>query len=184
MQQFSDSFALAVAAQAVTTHLIATLDEFAHLSDARIACVFSERVPMLRGTPCHAFIGQPTVQGPFSPWFEWSLAQFCVELFAGEPPDFVMMIDRAVWDSESLERRERLMYHELCHVVSREDEFGVAKMADDGRPLLKIVPHDYEFFDAEVRRYGPDVCNLDRAAIALADGFRAEQERRRPRRVA
>jgi len=184
VQQFPDSYALAVAAQAITAHLIRSLDEFAHLGEARIACMFSERAVMLRGSPCNAFIGTPSVQGPFSPWFEWAIAQFCVSLFDGEPADFVMMIDRAIFESLDEERRERLMYHELCHVVPREDEFGIAKLGDDGRLLLRLVPHDYEFFDAEVRRYGPDVCDLDRAAIAIADGHRASQERRKPRRVA
>ncbi len=76
------------------------------------------------------------------------------------------------------------MYHELCHLVPRVDEFDIPRMGDDGRLLLKIIPHDYEFFDAEVRRYGPDVCSLEPAAIAIADGLRAAQQRKRPRAVA
>ncbi len=184
VQHFSDSYALAVAAQAIAAHLIATLDEFAHLGQARIACINSERQPMLRGAPCQAFIGIPSVQGPYAPWFEWTIAEFCRSLFAGEPPDFVVMLDRAVFDSLDDERRERLLYHELSHVVPRVDEFDIPRVGQDGRLLLKLIPHDYEFFDAEVRRYGPDVCDLEPAAVALADGFRAAEHRKRPRRVA
>jgi hypothetical protein len=184
VQEFSDTFALAPDAQAAMGTLIARLDEFAHLSDARIVCVNSERVPMLRGNPCVAFIGQPSVQGPYSPWFTWALAQFCAPLCAGELPDFLVMIDRAVFESLDNERRERVLYHELCHVVPREDEFGIPKLGQDGRLLLKIIPHDFEFFDREVRRYGPDTCELVPAALALADGLRAAQQRRRPRAVA
>lgn len=184
MQEFPDSFALAADAQVVMATLIARLDDFAHLHEARIACLWSERVPMLHGHPCRAFIGEPRVQGPMRPWFEWALAQFCASLFHGEPPDFVMVIDHAVFVSLDDEQRERLLYHELSHLVAKEDEFGIAKLGDDGRLLLKTIPHDFEFFDAEVRRYGPDVCDLAPAAIAIADGLRAAQQRRRPRAVA
>lgn len=175
-----DSFSLAGGPQAVMHHLIATVDDFAHLGDARIACVFSQRTPMLRGSPCWAFIGQPHVQGPFAQLFDWMLSRLCAPLFGEDLPDFIIVFDEAVWPSLDDEGQERLVYHELCHAVVREDEYGVPKISkEDGRLLLRLVPHDYEFFDREVRRYGPGTCGLDGAALAIADGYRAEQRSKR-----
>ena len=60
-------------------------------------------------------------------------------------------------------------------MVARVDEdTGIPKVSrEDGRILTKLRPHDFEFFDAEVRRYGPAVYELDGAAVAIADGYRA-----------
>lgn len=177
---FADSYSLAPEPQALAVRLIARCDEFAHLVDARIACLWSEQQPMLRGAPCAAFVGYPRVQGPFSPLFAWLIASLCAPLCDQEEPDFLVIFDHALWPALDAERQERLVYHELCHVVAREDEYGVVRTSpDDGRVLLKLVPHDYEFFDQEVRRYGPDVCGLDGAAVAIADGFRATERRGR-----
>jgi hypothetical protein len=177
---FADSYSLAPEPQALVSQLVARCDEFAHLVDMRAACVWSEQQPMLRGAPCAAFIGYPRVQGPFSPLFAWCMATVCAPLFEQEEPDFLIIFDHALWPTLEGERQERLVYHELCHVVAREDEYGQPRFSnDDGRVLLKLVPHDYEFFDQEVRRYGPDVCNLDGAAVAIADGYRAAERRNR-----
>ena len=42
-------------------------------------------------------------------------------------------------------------------MVARVDEdTGIPKVSrEDGRILTKLRPHDFEFFDAEVWRYGP-----------------------------
>lgn len=163
------------------TRLIREVDEFVHLSEARIACLGSQRTPMLRGASCRAFIAIPGVQGPLSPLFDWMIANLCEPLFARELPDFLVVIDAAVWPTLDALRQERLVFHELKHVVVREDEFGVPKFGQDHRPALKLIPHDYEFFDSEVRRYGADVCELVDAAVAIAAGSRTGERRRGPR---
>lgn len=180
MRVFPDSFAPAPDVQAALSLLVASCDEFSHLSDARILCVNSQPVPMLRGTPCAAFICSPQVQvSPLRPLFAFMLAQLSAPLFDWEPPDFVLMVDAALWPTLDEERQERLIYHELCHVVARVDEeTGLEKRSqEDGRILLKLVPHEYEFFDQEMRKYGPAVCELEPAAVAIADGHRAAQRR-------
>jgi hypothetical protein len=64
-------------------------------------------------------------------------------------------------------------YHELCHIVARVDENDVERRSpDDGRVLLRLIRHDWEFFTAEVLRYGPSVCGVDDAARAIAKGYR------------
>lgn len=182
MEQFSDSYALSAEAQTLMAQLIESCEEFGHLEQARIACVASQREPMLRSWPCHAFVAEPRVQGPCKFLFDWLISQFTAPLFGGEDSDFIVIIDAALWPSWSAEYRERVVYHELCHIVAREDENGIEKRGDDGRILLRLKPHDYEFFEREVQRYGPELCELDSAAKAIADGYRAAE--RRKRRVA
>jgi hypothetical protein len=181
VQVFADSFDLAPEAQALAARLVSACDEFSHLADARLLCVASQRQPVLRGAPCEAFITSPAVQvSPLKWLFEWMLAQLAAPLFGNDLPDYVLILDAALWPTLDDEHRERLIYHELSHIEPRiDEETGIPKLSrEDGRVMLKLVPHTYEFFDLEVRRYGPDVCGLTDAALAIADGHRAAQRRR------
>lgn len=182
MTPFADSYALAPDAQALLERLRAE-PLFAHTAGARLVCVASERTPVLHGWACHAWIAEPRVQGPFKWWFEWALAQFAAPVCAGELPHFVVLLDAALWPAWGAEYRERVIFHELKHLVQKEHpETGAPMFHDDGTPLLQLRPHDYEFFADEVERYGPELCALDTAAVAIAHGFRAAE--RRKRRVA
>lgn len=175
-----DSFSLAPEPQAIASRLVESYAEFGHLGDMRAACVWSREQPMLRGAPCAAFIGYPRVQGPFASLFAWCVQSLCVPLFGEDEPDFLIVFHQTLWPMLDGERQERLVYHELCHVLPRVDEYGIPRLSqEDGRILLKLAPHDYEFFDNEVRRYGPDVCELDGAAVAIADGYRDAERRKR-----
>lgn len=178
MEQFADSYALSAEAQDLLGHLVGSCEEFAHLQQARIACIASQRTPTLHGWPCHAFIADPKVQGPCKFLFDWMLAGLCAPLFDWDDPDYIIIYDAALWPSWSPDYRERLLYHELCHVIPREDENGVPKVGDDGRMLLRLRPHDYEFFEREVERYGPELCELAGAATSIAAGHRAAQRRK------
>lgn len=180
VQRFDDAFALAPAPQAVLERLIADVDGFVHILSAkpRIAAVFSEQAVMLRGATCAACIGGgPIVQGPARNLVYWAIALFLKPLFEGEDPDFLVLIDRPVWDGLDAERQERLMFHELSHIQAKEDEYGCPVLDRDGRPVLKVVPHDVEVFHAEIERYGVDVCNLEDAAVAIAEGERRRRDR-------
>lgn len=129
-----------------------------------------------------AFIGQPRVQGPLGALFTWMLAGACAKVLEWDEPDFVIVIDAALWPDLDAVGQERLMYHELRHVAAVENEFGVPRLDHEGRPLLKLVPHDAEFFHDEVEKYGVQVCGLEDAAIAIAEG--EANQRRRKFRVA
>jgi hypothetical protein len=180
VEQFPDSFALAEGPQAGVALLITRLPEFAHLAHARIVCIFSERQLFLHGGPCAAFITTGThTMGPCRHLVDWLLAGFVAPVLNQEDADFLILIDRPLWDGLDAERRERLLYHELCHVHAKEDEFGSPKVGNDGRIQLKLVPHDAEVFNAELERYGPVVCDFDQTLAAAVEGHR----RRRPRAV-
>jgi hypothetical protein len=178
VEQFADSFALASEPQAIATTLVADEPEFAHLGLARLACVFSERALFLHGGSCAALIAVPTyMQGPLRHLVGWLISQFVTPLFAGEDPDFLILIDRPFWDSLDAERRERLIYHELCHVEARETEHGTPRLDQEGRPMLKLKPHDSEVFHAELERYGVTVTDQEALALAIVEGERRRRAR-------
>jgi hypothetical protein len=132
---------------------------------------------MLHGAACYAFIAQPSVQGPLSKLFTWMLAGACARELEWEEPDFVIVIDAAIWPTLDALRKERLMYHELRHIAARENEYGVPTLDKEGRAMLKLVPHDAEFFHDEVSRYGLEVCGLEETAIAIAEGIATDKPR-------
>lgn len=181
MKQFPDSYRVLPEARELAARLIGSVPHFGHLSDCRLLVVASERQPVLHGHPCQAFVAQPHVQGPFSWLFAWLLASFARDQFRWEDPDFVIVIDAALWSSYDDAHREWLVYHELRHVEQRtEAETGIPKFSkEDGRPMWRLVPHDAEFFFDEVERYGPEITGHVEATVALASGAQAAADRRR-----
>lgn len=179
MTQLPDSYRYAIDAQAILGKLVLERAEFGHLAQARILCLFSERQPVLHGNPCEAHIGAPSVQGPYAWLFDWLLERFLAEPLEGQSLDYLVLIDAALWPSKSALEQERLIYHELCHLQPKEDTQGRGiRLGNDGRPLLKVVPHDIEAFHEEIRRYGPEVCEIQDACVAIADGLVVERERK------
>jgi len=181
MRHFRDSFHLASEPQTIATRLIETCEEFLHIQEAapRIAVVFSERTVILRGSPCAAVIVEPRWQGPLSGMTEWLYAAFLAPVIDQEDVDYLILVDRPQWDSLDAERRERLMFHELSHVVVHEDEFGAPRRSrETGKPVLKLGPHDTEVFTAEILRYGPHVVDLEEHCHALVEGEARARRRR------
>lgn len=181
MQIFPDSFSHAPDARAIGTRLIAKEQEFAHLELARIAYLFSERELWLHGGPKAAIVADPRIQGTHRWLFDWMLAQLVREEFEGYKPDFLVYIDRALWDGMDDLHRERLVFHELKHIQPREDEDGTPRLDDEGRPMLKLVPHDAEVFNSEIARYGVEVCGIEETAVAIAEGEANRRARARGR---
>lgn len=178
MRQLEDSFALASEAQGICVQLVERVDRFAHLGQARFAVLASQPVVTLRGAECAAIVTVPMVQGPLKRLFDWLIAGTCAPLLEWEEPDFLILVDAAIWSTLDAVQKERLMFHELCHVVARETEYGVPKLDSEGRPMLKLVPHDVEVFHEEVATYGPETCGIEEVCLSIAEGIRAERRRR------
>lgn len=142
-------------AQAVMRRL-QLLDLFRHTRHARLVCLESDPDVRLHGHPARAIVGEPRVQGPWKGVFEAAIADLCHPVVGSAGPEFVILISADYWAASSKTARERLIFHELCHLRQKTDQFGVPRLHDDGRPQLMVVPHDVESFDEEVRRYGPD----------------------------
>lgn len=176
-----DSYALATDAQALIGRLLMKHpQDLDHLRDARIVCVFSQPTPMLRGHPCEAFIGPAKVQGVFRPFVEFLFTQFCGPVLDGYEPEFFVMIDAALWPTLDAVQRERLMFHELLHLRTKENpETGEPRLHEDGRPQLQTVPHDHELFTREIELYAgaiPD--RLEPLAQALIEGNNRAQAKK------
>jgi len=175
IQQLHDNFALASDVQAIATRLIDEVDRFAHLGQARFVCLGSQPTVTLRGAQCNAIVTMASVQGPMRRLFDWMVAYFAAPVLDWDEPDFLIIVDAAVWSTLDTVRQERLVFHELCHVVAIENEYGVPKLDNEGRPMLKVVPHDIEYFHGELERYGLAVCGAEDAATSIAAGFRIDQ---------
>jgi predicted metallopeptidase len=160
------AFRLAPDAQAIAARLIDEL--FDTLTDQRIVCVLSEPVPVLRGSACAAFIAIPIVQGALRDLFGWFVDNLCAPVLEGESPDYLVLLHAERWPTLSPEAQERLVFHELSHVEAKCDTNGIPRTGRDGRTLTKLVPHDYELFDQELRRYGADLCDAQPLVDALA----------------
>lgn len=202
MKRLADSHTRLDEAERIAQFLVAVgqSDELEHIRQARIWYLVSERTVMFRGAAAAAYICIPRVQGFMAPIVEDLLAQAAP--FDGEDPDFIVRVDRANWDALSYSEpaqafwharhkpaddtvtwtigRERLIFHELKHIVQRLDKDGAPRISDeDGRPVLALQPHDAEFFHAELESYGPTVCGAVDTALAIAEGGRQEQAARR-----
>jgi hypothetical protein len=186
VQHLDDSISLAIEPKALAARLIAEVEEFGHLQEADplILYVFTERAIPFRGGLADAVICEPRWQGPLGLLAEVLVARLVQQQDgAALDPDYVVIVDGARWRSLDAERRERLIFHELKHLVAREDEFGVVRRSSStGKPLLKLVPHDYECFDAEIRRYGIETVGIEDIAPAIVEG--QAQTRRRRLRIA
>lgn len=181
MVHFDDSITLAADPLTIATRQMAEFEEFEHLNEAKpvLLVLFSQRTIVFRGGRCAACIIQPRWQGPLGMVAEVLLAHFgAPQLGASVDPDYVILVDAPIWSVLEDEQRERLMFHELKHLAPQEDEFGVIRRSKmTGKPLLKLVPHDYELFEAEILRYGIEVCGAESAATAIVEGEKAKRRR-------
>jgi hypothetical protein len=169
-------------AAAIADRLRQTVPGLHHLASCRIAWLAMPPPVMLRGWPCRACIAEPRVRGPLRVVFETLLDRWIGEEWDGQPPDYLVLVDRQAWAElgaaeDGALRQERLVYHELSHVRQLEDKYGAPVFADDGRPRWRLAPHDTEVFDEEVRRYGVTICELDALEAALEDGDRRARVR-------
>lgn len=132
MEQFADSYALAAEPQALAARLIGEVDQFAHITMARLACLFSERALIVRGQTAVAFVsGMPNTPGSLRDFVTWATVQITAPIFGQLEPDYLVLFDRALWSGLSPIERERVVFHELCHIQPVENEFGVPKLGDD-----------------------------------------------------
>ncbi len=113
-------------------------------------------------------VHMPTVQGKLKGVFTWML----LNTF-GRIPDFLVLLDKDYWRGEGDLAREILMFHEMCHMVHKEDRDGEPRYDESGRPVFGLVGHDVEEFSKTVARYGaysPEIREFIAAAESGGDG--------------
>lgn len=159
-----DEYAVAEEAAAIGAELVDTIEDHAHLTDARIAYLFRDEEILRSGrvvyASCH--LGDFSGSSALRTWGRF--IRWAVIRLAGFDPDFVILIDRNLWDGLSEPERRALIDHELCHAAQQIDpETGMAMFTKFGEPKWRIRPHDVEEFHAIVQRHGP--WNADLAAF-------------------
>lgn len=180
MERFADSYALASEAQSLIARE-QLRPQLQHTVGARILCVSSQLQVFLRGDPAAAFIGPPKVQGPLRGLFEWFMGRLGEPVLNGEDPEFIVMIDAAIWSSLDATKRERLIFHELKHLEIALNGDGEPRLHEDGRFQLRVKRHDHEVFEDEIIIFGPEVCEIDGLCQAIVEGqkrARAKGQRR------
>lgn len=184
-----DTYTLLEDARAIAAFLLVQDPQgrFPFATQARIAYVQQLEPLMLRGEPCDAYIATAKVQGAHRLLWPFLASRF------GEPSrfplDFLIYIDAAAWTRRGWPvepgasgfpiLREALIYHELCHLRQLFTSEGEPRFGEDGRPLLALTRHTYEFFQDEVLRYGPHTLGLSTLTEDLAAGTRTERHRER-----
>lgn len=70
--------------------------------------------------------------------------------------DFVILLNREVWlsDEFTLEKKQALVDHELCHATFAPDKDGFKKRDERDRIVWRTRKHDIEEFFDIVRRHG------------------------------
>lgn len=111
---------------------------FPELSSYSFGLLFRDKVKKSRGGTVLASICQPT-----------KLMSFYAKNDAGNPFDYLMIIDEMVWACASDEDRVRIVRHELrhCHITEKGDP--------------KLVGHDFEDFykEVEINKDNPNWAN-------------------------
>lgn len=132
-------------------------------NEIRIEYLFRHESKQKGGKFVLGSVHEPTCQGEMRPLFEW-----LIERLFGSMPDYVMILDRGFWNSVTPQTREALIYHELCHIKQKLDEYGSPRFNRiTGQPIYGLVAHDLEEFQAVVAKYGewsPDIADFIAAA--------------------
>ncbi len=184
----ADTFSLLPDAQAIARFLLTDDVEqrFPHVRAARLAFILQQPALTLHGQPCDAYIAGLPVQGAHRLLWPFLVATFASE--TRESPDFLIYVDQAAWDRRGWNpelgpsgfpiEREHLVYHELCHLRQLVTKDGEPRYhRDDGREMLALARHTYEFFDTELRRYGPLTTQLEQVGTDFVAGAKAEKAR-------
>jgi len=85
--------------------------------------------------------------------------------------DFIILLNKDVWQVTLSDNKERLIFHELEHAQICTDRNGDVMKDDRGRIVTRIKKHDIEEFRSVVYKYGlgVDLSKLSQAAINDAD---------------
>lgn len=132
--------------------------EHAHLreNEIRLDYLFRGEPKIKGGRMVLGSVHEPSCQGEMRPLFEWML-----ERLLGRLPDYLIILDRGFWTSVTPQTRDALLFHELCHIKQKVDEYGAPKFnKQTGLPMYGLVGHDIEEFRAVVAKFGawsPDI---------------------------
>lgn len=85
---------------------------------------------------------------------------------SGAPFDYVMFLDKLLWEALSEEDREKIVHHELCHCVT---DF-------DSNDQYKIQDHEIQTFYAEIEFCKEDPRWVERVSVICESVYDPEAE--------
>jgi len=131
--------------------LLASCQEHAHLADgeAVVDFLFVRDTIEMKGREILGSVHLPSVQGQLKNVFIWMI----VNTF-GRLPHFLVTLDKSYWNSCDERHQEILIYHEMCHMIHKENKDGELRFDMYGDPVWGIRGHDVEEFIQTVARYG------------------------------
>jgi hypothetical protein len=171
-----DEYSVAAEAGQIGLLLINKVEEHEHLQAANIGYIFRDDELRRRGkvVAAEAILVERILQSDqrYARLVKWALLRI---LSAAELPDFIVLIDRNIWDGMDVEQRLALVDHELSHAwYQTEDDGSTQKFRKDGSPLWAIRGHDVEEFGSVVRRNGLWNAELVDFARAIVDSLAAQ----------
>lgn len=151
-----DEYTVAEEAARIGALLIEEVHEHAHLADASIAYVFRDDELRRQGKVILAecILVERILQSEkrWSRVVKWALLQITK---LEQLPDFLVLIDRNIWEGLDAESRVALIDHELSHAwFATEDDGETQKFHKDGSPWWAIRGHDIEEFCGVIQRRG------------------------------
>lgn len=177
-----DEYSEAVDARELGTILIEQVEQHAHLQAGVVGYIFRDDELKRHGKVkwAEAILVERILQSEkrWSRVVKWAILRI---LDAEQLPDFLILIDRNIWQGLDADQKLALVDHELSHMAqATEDDGETPKFHKDGSPVWTIRGHDLEEFCGVVERRGLWSEDLREMARAIIDRLASE----RPARVA
>lgn len=178
-----DEYSVANEAAQLGLLLTNKVEAHAHLQAANIGYIFRDDELKRHGRviAAEAILVERILQSEkrYSRIVKWAVLRI---LGATELPDFLILIDRNIWEGMDVEQRLALIDHELSHCwYETVDGDGVTqKFHRDGSPWWAIRGHDLEEFCGVVERNGlwsEDLRAMARVIVDSLTGVAAAGER-------
>lgn len=164
----TNDFEVAHEPQQLALLLINSIDDHAHLRDARVGFIFRDHEVTNGHKVVAASMHLPRLSGSAAK--HWgAFCRWSVTGLLGFEPDFVCFVDRCLWKGLSEDEKLALIDHELTHAIQLEDEDGNPRFNQvTFEPIWGIKPHDVEEFTSVIQRRGcwnEDLRTFARAVI-------------------
>lgn len=180
-----DEYSEATDAKQLGALLIERVAEHSHLQDATIGYMFRDDELTRHGkvTVAEAILLERLLPSDkrWSRFVKWSIRHHVLK--TAMLPDFLVLIDRNLWEGFDAGQKLALVDHELLHCSQAKDEDGSDKFHKDGRPVWSVRGHDVEAFGGEVTRNGLWNEDLVAFARAIVDHLASEEQQRIPHAV-
>lgn len=178
-----DEYTEAEEARDIGSVLIERISEHAHLEDATIGYIFRDDELRRRGKviAAEAILVERILQADkrYGRIVRWAILRV-LPAFETYPPDFLILIDRNIWEGMDQSQRIALVDHELSHCAQAVGEDGeTSKFTREGMPVWTIKGHDLEEFCGVIERNGlwnEELANVARVIIdRLSDEAKTER---------